>query len=111
MHDMRVDRLVWFLRFAPSRSVAQSWVEAGHFRLNGRRIERAATSIKSGDVLVIPLRQQVLVIELISIPTRRGPANEATACYRTLDAGGDFPIARKNTAATQSDAAQGDLHS
>lgn len=108
---MRLDKLLWFLRFAPSRSIAHDWIEAGHFRLNGRRVERPSTAVKPGDILVIPQRQQVTVIQLVIVPDRRGPPNEAAACYHKLDADGDFPIATRTTAATQTGAAEGDLHS
>jgi ribosome-associated heat shock protein Hsp15 len=44
-------------------------------------------------VLTLPLRRDVLVIELLALPVRRGPASEARACYRPLDAGGAKRIA------------------
>ena len=94
---MRIDKLVWFLRFAASRSGAQQWIEEGHFRLNGRRIEKPGYASKAGDVLTLPLRSQVLVIELLALPERRGPAPEARACYRVLDAGLGNPIAPEQT--------------
>ena len=90
---MRVDQLVWFLRFAPSRSAGQKWIEAGHFRLNGRRLEKPGHGVKSGDVLTLPLRSRVLVIALQELPARRGPAEEAQSCYRVLDERRANPIA------------------
>lgn len=90
---MRLDRLLWFLRLVKTRTAAQGIVEEGHIRLNGRRVERCAQKIAIGDVLVLPLPQGVQVIELLSLPTRRGPAAEARACYRVLDAQGGLPIA------------------
>ena len=94
---MRIDKLVWFLRFTASRTGAQQWIEQGHFRLNGRRIEKPGCAIKLGDVLTLPLVSQVLVIELLALPERRGPAPEARACYRALDAGLGNPIAPEPT--------------
>lgn len=83
---MRIDKLLWFLRLAKSRSVAQGIAHGGHMRLNGRRIERAHQKIAPGDVLTIPIGAHVRVIEIISLPERRGPASEAQSCYRVLDA-------------------------
>ena len=94
---MRIDKLVWFLRFAASRNVAQQWIEQGHFRLNGRRIEKPGYAVKPGDVLTLPLRSQVLVIELLTLPERRGPVEEAQACYRVLDGGSANLIAPEPT--------------
>jgi ribosome-associated heat shock protein Hsp15 len=82
---MRIDKLLWFLRLASSRSFAQDWVQAGHIRLNGRRIGKPSAAIAPGDVLTLPMRTRVRVIEIVTLPGRRGPAAEAIACYRVLD--------------------------
>jgi ribosomal 50S subunit-recycling heat shock protein len=81
---LRLDRLLWFLRLAPSRSAAQDWVLAGHFRINGQRVAKTAHNVRVGDVLTLPLAQGVRVVELVHLPHRRGPATEAAACYRDL---------------------------
>lgn len=91
--SLRIDKLLWFLRFAGSRSLAQDWVGEGHIRLNGRRIERASTAVRCGDVLVLPLRSGVRVIALANLPSRRGPPEEARGCYEVLDAAGPAPLA------------------
>ena len=52
-------------------------------------IERFFSSV----VLTLPLTREVLVIELVALPARRGPASEARACYRLLDAGAAKRIA------------------
>ena len=90
---MRIDRLLWFLRFARTRSRAQKWVSEGHIRRNGERVERPGLLVAAGDVLTLPLAKSVVVIEILSLPSRRGPAQEARACYRELDAGASFAIA------------------
>jgi ribosome-associated heat shock protein Hsp15 len=90
---MRIDKLLWFLRLSKSRTAAGALVAAGHIRRNGARVERAAQDAKPGDVIVIPLGSGVRVIELLTLPIRRGPPNEAQGCYRTLDAGAVNPIA------------------
>ena len=90
---MRIDRLLHQLRFAKSRALAQRWIAEGHIRRNGERVLRQDLDIAPGDVLTLPLRRKVLVIELLALPARRGPAGEARACYRPLDAGGANGIA------------------
>lgn len=102
---MRIDKLLWFLRFSGTRGLAQDWVADGHIRLNGRRIQRCSADVKPGDVLVLPLPHSVRVIELLDLPSRRGPACEAQACYRVLDkrpddaldVAGATPLARLQT--------------
>ncbi len=101
---MRIDKLLWYLRLAKTRSIAQTMTEERHIRLNGRRVERAHQKIAVGDILVVPLGAKVRVIEIVALPQRRGPAPEAQSCYRVLDEGGAFPIAAPNH-----DVAEGDL--
>jgi ribosome-associated heat shock protein Hsp15 len=90
---MRLDILLFQLRFARSRTAAQRWIAEGHLRRNGERVLRQDQPIIVGDVLTLPLARAVVVIELLALPSRRGPAAEAQACYRRLDAGGTFGLA------------------
>jgi ribosome-associated heat shock protein Hsp15 len=70
-------------------------------RRNGQRVERTALAIAAGDVLTLPMGRGVKVIELIALPTRRGPAPEAQACYRVLDEVLPFPIAASQRASCE----------
>ena len=90
---MRIDKLLWFLRLAASRSFARQWLEEGHIRVNGRRIDKPSTTIRCGDVLTLPLRSRVVIVEIVALPQRRGPSAEAQACYRMLDGAAEIPIA------------------
>jgi ribosome-associated heat shock protein Hsp15 len=83
---MRIDKLLFNLRFAKTRGIAQRWIGEGHIRRNGERVVRQDLAVAAGDVLTLPVGQRVVVIELLSLPSRRGPAPEAQACYRALDA-------------------------
>jgi len=103
--SLRIDKLLWFLRLAKTRGSAQSWVEEGHIRRNGQRVERPATPVGVGDILVLPLPSGVRVITIIALPDRRGPASEAQSCYQALDEAGTSPLA----AALISSASKGDL--
>jgi len=82
--SIRLDKLLWYLRFARSRSVAQAMVAAGHIRLDGRRITRASAAVHIGATLVLPVGERIEVVRLLSLPARRGPAPEARACYVRL---------------------------
>ena len=72
------------LRFARSRSSAQAMVSGGHMRLNGRGVERTAQAIAIGDVLTFAQGTRIRVVEILSLPVRRGPANEARGHYREI---------------------------
>ena len=90
---MRLDKLLHCLRFARTRGAAQRWIAEGHIRCNGVRVVRNDLAIAVGDVLTLPLRRRVLPIAIVALPLRRGPAAEARACYRELDAAGASAIA------------------
>jgi ribosome-associated heat shock protein Hsp15 len=82
---LRIDKLLFFLRLAKSRTLAQGWVENGHIRINGRRVERGSVTVQAGDVVTMPKGEIVLAIKLLTIPVRRGPAIEAQLCYQLLE--------------------------
>ncbi|MEO6040750.1 MAG: S4 domain-containing protein [Croceibacterium sp.] len=84
---MRLDKLLHYLRFAKTRGAAQRWIGEAHIRRNGARVMRQDLAVAPGDILTLPLANRVLVIELVALPRRRGPASEAQACYRALDGG------------------------
>jgi ribosome-associated heat shock protein Hsp15 len=94
---VRLDKLLWFLRLARTRTRAQSWIGEGHIRRNGARVERQDQAIAVGDVLTLPLPRAVLVIEITALPDRRGPAAQAQSCYRVLDGGGHSVLAGANS--------------
>lgn len=102
---MRVDKLLWYLRLTKTRVIAQAMAEAGHMRLNGRRVDRAHQKVAVGDILTLPTGEGIRVIAVLALPSRRGPAPEAQSCYRELDATKDFPLA----APQNNTAAEGDL--
>ena len=83
----RVDRFLWYARLAGSRSAAQALAERGIVRVNGRRIERAHSAVRRGDLLTLPLGNRVKVIRILELPSRRGPAPEAQALYEMIETG------------------------
>ncbi len=82
---LRIDKLLFFLRIAKSRTLAQGWAEAGHIRVNGRRIEKGSAMISAGDVITLPKGEAVLSIRVLTVPMRRGPNAEAQICYQLLE--------------------------
>jgi ribosome-associated heat shock protein Hsp15 len=81
---MRIDRFLFFIRLLKSRTLAQALVDAGHVRIDGRRVEKPSDTIRIGSVIAFPLHDKVRVLKVLSLPTRRGPALEARACYEEL---------------------------
>ena len=81
---MRIDRYLHCTRLVKSRTLAQSVIETGHVRIDGKRIAKPSEEVRVGSTIALPLRGQVRVLRVISLPQRRGPANEAQLCYKEL---------------------------
>jgi ribosome-associated heat shock protein Hsp15 len=87
---VRIDRFLFFIRLVKSRTTAQSIIEAGHVRIDGKRVEKPSEEVRTGSVVALPLRDQVRILRVLSLPARRGPASEARSHYEELgiDGGG-----------------------
>lgn len=89
---MRIDRYLHCIRLAKSRTLAQAVVEAGHIRINSKRVEKPSDQVRVGDIVALPLHGRIRILRVLALPERRGPASEARACYAEL--GIDEPSAR-----------------
>jgi ribosome-associated heat shock protein Hsp15 len=89
---VRIDRFLHCIRLAKSRTLAQSLVEAGHIRIDGKRALKPSETVRVGSIVALPLRGEVRILRVLALPARRGPASEARSCYeelseaRTIDA-------------------------
>jgi len=81
---VRIDRFLFFIRLLKSRTLAQTLIDAGHVRIDGKRVEKPSESVRIGSIIAFPLHDHVRVIRVLSLPNRRGPAAEARACYQEL---------------------------
>jgi len=81
---VRIDRFLFFIRLAKSRTLAQSIVAEGYVRIDGKRVEKPSEEVRQGSVIALPLHDQVRVLRVIALPQRRGPAPEARLCYEEL---------------------------
>ena len=82
--QVRIDRFLHCIRLAKSRTLAQSIVEQGHIRIDGKRALKPSEDVRVGSVVALPLRGQVRILRVVSLPQRRGPPSEARACYEDL---------------------------
>lgn len=81
---MRLDKFLWFVRLAKTRNLARELAAGRHLRIDSRVVDRAHATVRVGNVLSFPLHDRVRVIRVEALPTRRGPAPEAQACYTDL---------------------------
>ena len=77
---MRIDRWLWCARFSKTRSQAADAVSGGHVRINEQRA-KPGSRVVPGDRLRIVRDGLVFNVEVLALPSRRGPSAEARACY------------------------------
>lgn len=80
----RIDKWLWHARVTKSRSLAQKLAVSGHVRVNRQKIDAASKLVRIGDVLTVTLERRVLVLRILAIGARRGPAVEARTLYEDL---------------------------
>lgn len=78
--SLRIDRWLFFCRFFKTRGKATDAVTGGHVRLNGERAA-AGARVQPGDRIELVRDRLPYALEVVAIPGRRGPAQEARACY------------------------------
>ena len=81
---MRIDRFLHCIRLVKSRTLAQSVIDTGFVRIDGKRVEKASETVRVGSTLALPLRDRVRVLRVLALPERRGPPSEARGCYEEL---------------------------
>jgi ribosome-associated heat shock protein Hsp15 len=92
---LRIDRFLFFIRLVKSRTLAQTVIESGHVRIDGKRVEKSSEEVRVGSTIALPLHGTVRVLRVLSLPARRGPSGEARACYREIEL--TPPIDEKST--------------
>lgn len=68
------------MRLFKSRSLATEAVGGGKVKLDGDRV-KPAHEVRIGQRLSVTLGDRLLELEVLRLPSRRGPATEAQACY------------------------------
>ena len=82
---LRIDKWLWYARFFKSRTLASKLCTSGKLRLNCKLICKGHATLKEVDVLTFPKEDDVRVIKVVSIATRRGSASEAATLYEDLE--------------------------
>jgi ribosome-associated heat shock protein Hsp15 len=77
----RLDKWLWFARFAKSRSLASKLVASGFVRIDGQRTDNPAKAVAVGDVITLALARTTVVVRVEALGQRRGPAPEARLLY------------------------------
>ncbi|WP_404373853.1 RNA-binding S4 domain-containing protein [Sphingomonas sp. MMS24-J45] len=82
---IRLDRFLCFARIVKTRGQAQAMAESGHVRVDGRAVNKAATPVRIGCVIAFATPGGLVrALRIVALPVRRGPSEEARACYHDL---------------------------
>lgn len=81
---LRIDKWLWFARFARSRPVACALIAGGKVRINKQRVEKAGAAVRVGDVLTLAVGGRVRVLRVTGLPERRGDAAAARTQFDDL---------------------------
>ncbi|MEV4596707.1 RNA-binding S4 domain-containing protein [Amycolatopsis sp. NPDC049253] len=79
MESTRVDRWLWAVRLAKTRSDAAAACRGGHVRVNDRPA-KPATTVVPGDEVRARIGQTTRVVEVVQVIQKRVGAPEAAKC-------------------------------
>jgi ribosome-associated heat shock protein Hsp15 len=85
--QLRIDKWLWHARFCKTRAIAQQKSHQGRIRLNGQVVRKASTTVRIGDTMTLTHLGKVMVIKVLDLGARRGPATEASALYEAVEDG------------------------
>jgi ribosome-associated heat shock protein Hsp15 len=80
----RLDMYLWCARMLRGRADCAALVGAGGVRINRQPTEKPHARVRVGDVITLPIRGDVLVLEITGLAERRGPATAARLLYRLI---------------------------
>ena len=83
--QIRIDKWLWHARFCKTRGIAQQKAMRGHIRINGQRVEKASAALRVGDMMTLPHLGTVILIRVLGLGLRRGPASEARTLYEVIE--------------------------
>lgn len=80
----RIDKWLFFARLRKSRSLAAKAVETGDVGINGVKIRQPSHMVRPGDVVVLSLDRNDMVVKVLHPGERRGPYEEARLLYQDM---------------------------
>ena len=84
MKGLRLDKYLWFARFARTRTIAQEMIDRGDVRLDGERIFTRHADVRIGHVITLTSNARFRVIRVEQLPSRRGSPTDALSTYTEI---------------------------
>lgn len=84
MKAQRIDKWLYFTRFAKTRTVAQEKIEGGHVAVNGEKVLKSSRDIKIGDELEILCGMVRFFVRVAGFVEKRVGAPVARTLYENM---------------------------
>ena len=81
---LRLDIYLYYIRIFKSRSIATKFVLTNRLRISGQVTQKPHKMITVGDVLTITINDNIKILKVLDIPSRRGPYSESLNFYEDI---------------------------
>ena len=81
---LRLDIYLYYIRIFKSRSIATKFVSTNRLRISGQVTKKPHKMISIGDVLTITINDNIKILKVLDIPSRRGPYQESLNFYEDI---------------------------
>ena len=81
---LRLDIYLYYIRIFKSRSIATKFVLTNRLRISGQVTQKPHKMISVGDVLTMTINDNVKILKVLDIPSRRGPYPESVNFYEDI---------------------------
>ena len=81
---LRLDIYLYYIRIFKSRSIATKFVLSNRLRISGQVTQKPHKMISVGDVLTMTINDNIKILKVLDIPSRRGPYPESLNFYEDI---------------------------
>ena len=81
---LRLDIYLYYIRIFKSRSIATKFVLTNRLRISGQVTQKPHKMISVGDVLTMRINDNIKILKVLDIPSRRGPYPESLNFYEDI---------------------------
>jgi ribosome-associated heat shock protein Hsp15 len=81
MTSLRLDKWLWFARFAKTRSLAAKLCSGGQVTVGGAPVAKPGHLVRLGDTVTVEHGRNLRRVTVLALGTRRGPPAEARLLY------------------------------
>lgn len=81
MTSLRLDKWLWFARFAKTRSLAAKLCGGGAVTVGGATVVKPGHLVRVGDVVTVEQGRMLRRVTVLALGDRRGPPAEARLLY------------------------------